>query len=77
LPKPLHQCDGEARVDARHLIFAYAIKLPVNLIEEHSGKFEPRKMPNEYARAAHELVQAKIEQPSKPKSARRTRPRIG
>jgi DNA end-binding protein Ku len=32
------------------------------LIEEHSGKFEPQKMPNEYARAVHELVQAKIEQ---------------
>ena len=27
-----------------------------------SGKFEPEKMPNEYARAVHELVQAKIEQ---------------
>ena len=34
----------------------------MNLIEEHSGKFEPQKMPNEYALAVHELVQAKIEQ---------------
>ena len=39
-----------------------AVKLAVNLIKDHSGKFEPRKMPNEYARAVHELVQAKIEQ---------------
>lgn len=37
-----------------------AVKLAVNLIEDQSGKFEPRKMPNEYARAVHELVQAKI-----------------
>jgi DNA end-binding protein Ku len=41
---------------------ADAVKLAVNLIEEHAGKFEPQKMPNEYARAVHELVQAKIEQ---------------
>jgi hypothetical protein len=34
----------------------------VNLIEQQSGKFEPQKLPNEYARAVHELVQAKIEQ---------------
>jgi len=39
-----------------------AVKLAVNLIKDHSGKFEPQKMPNEYARAVHELVQAKIEQ---------------
>ena len=26
------------------------------------GKFEPQKLPNEYALAVHELVQAKIEQ---------------
>jgi DNA end-binding protein Ku len=32
------------------------------LIEQESEKFEPEKMPNEYARAIHELVQAKIEQ---------------
>jgi DNA end-binding protein Ku len=41
---------------------ADAVELAVNLIEKHSGKFEPQKMPNEYARAVHELVQAKIEQ---------------
>jgi DNA end-binding protein Ku len=41
---------------------ADAVDLAVNLIEEHSGKFEPQKMPNEYARAVQELVQAKIEQ---------------
>ena len=41
---------------------ADAVKLAVNFIEEHSGKFEPQKMPNEYALAVHELVQAKIEQ---------------
>ena len=39
-----------------------AVKLAVTLIDDHSGKFEPQKMPNEYARAVHELVQAKIEQ---------------
>lgn len=41
---------------------ADAVELATDLIEEHSGKFEPQKMPNEYARAIHELVQAKIEQ---------------
>ena len=39
-----------------------AVKLAVDLVEQESGKFEPQKMPNEYARAIHELVQAKIEQ---------------
>src|SRR5262245_9810518 len=39
-----------------------AVKLAVTLIEDQSGKFEPHKMPNEYANAVHELVQAKIEQ---------------
>jgi len=39
-----------------------AVKLAVTLIEDQSGKFEPQKMPNEYANAVHELVQAKIEQ---------------
>jgi DNA end-binding protein Ku len=39
-----------------------AVKLAIDLIEQESGKFEPEKMPNEYARAIHELVQAKIEQ---------------
>jgi len=41
---------------------ADAVKLAVDLIEQQSGKFEPRKLPNEHARAVHELVQAKIEQ---------------
>ena len=39
-----------------------AVKLATDLIEQESGKFQPEKMPNEYARAVHELVQAKIEQ---------------
>ena len=39
-----------------------AVKLAVDLIEQQSGKFEPQKMPNEYAHAVLELVQAKIEQ---------------
>jgi DNA end-binding protein Ku len=39
-----------------------AVKLAVDLIEQSSGRFEPEEMPNEYARAVHELVQAKIEQ---------------
>ena len=38
------------------------MKLAVDLIEQESGKFEPEKMPNEYADAVHELVQAKVEQ---------------
>jgi DNA end-binding protein Ku len=39
-----------------------AVTLAVDLIQQESGKFEPQKMPNEYVRAIHELVQAKIEQ---------------
>ena len=39
-----------------------AVQLAVDLIEEEAGKFEPQKMPNEYANAVHELVQAKVEQ---------------
>ena len=34
----------------------------MDLIKQEFGKFQPEKMPNEYARAVHELVQAKIEQ---------------
>jgi DNA end-binding protein Ku len=41
---------------------ADAVKLAVDLVKQQSGKFEPQKMSNEYARAVHELVQAKIEQ---------------
>jgi len=47
---------GETKTDAS------AVKLAVDLINQESGKFEPERMPNEYARAVHELVQAKIEQ---------------
>jgi non-homologous end joining protein Ku len=32
------------------------------VIEQQSGKFEPQKMPNDYAEAVHELVQPKVEQ---------------
>ena len=39
-----------------------AVKLAVDLFEQELGKFEPEKMPNEYARAVHELIHAKIEQ---------------
>jgi DNA end-binding protein Ku len=39
-----------------------AVRLAVDLIEQQSGRFEPQKLRNEYARAVHELVQAKIEQ---------------
>ena len=46
----------EAKTDAD------AVKLAKDLIEQESGKFQPEKMPNEYAHAVHELVQAKIEQ---------------
>ena len=46
----------EAKADAD------AVKLATDLIEQESGKFQPEKMPNEYSRAVHELVQAKVEQ---------------
>jgi DNA end-binding protein Ku len=39
-----------------------AVKLATGLIERDLGPFEPKKMPNEYARAVHELVRAKVEQ---------------
>ena len=38
---------------------ADAVKLATDLIEQESGKFQPEKMPNEYARAVHELVQGR------------------
>ena len=41
---------------------ANVVKLAVGLIEQQSGKFEPQKLPNEYAQTIHELVQAKVEQ---------------
>ena len=46
----------EAKADAD------AVKLATDLIEQELGKFQPEKMPNEYSRAVHELVQAKVEQ---------------
>jgi DNA end-binding protein Ku len=36
-------------------------KKPGELIKRMSGRFEPEKMPDEYARAVHELVKAKVE----------------
>ena len=45
---------------------ADAVQLAIELIEEHSGKFEPQKMPNEYAEAIHELVQAKVDERAPP-----------
>jgi DNA end-binding protein Ku len=39
-----------------------AVTLAKELIKRMSGRFEPEKMPDEYARAVKELVQAKIEQ---------------
>ena len=38
-----------------------AVAMAAELIERQSGKFEPNKMPNEYAKAVKELVRAKIE----------------
>jgi DNA end-binding protein Ku len=40
---------------------ADAVALAVALIEKQSGRFEPGKMPDEFARAVHELVRAKVE----------------
>jgi hypothetical protein len=40
---------------------ADAVEMAAQLIESHSGKFQHEKMPNEYARAVHELVRAKVE----------------
>jgi DNA end-binding protein Ku len=39
-----------------------AVKLATRLIERESGRFEPEKMPDEYATAVHEMIRAKIEQ---------------
>ena len=38
-----------------------AVKLGTQLIESQGGRFEPKKMPDEFARAVHELVRAKVE----------------
>ena len=37
------------------------VTLATELIERMSGRFEPEKMPDEYARAVRELVKAKVE----------------
>ena len=39
-----------------------AVSLAAELIERESGRFEPEKMPDEFAAAVRELIQAKIEQ---------------
>jgi DNA end-binding protein Ku len=41
---------------------AQSVALAKELIERMSGRFEPEKMPDEYARAVKELVKAKVEQ---------------
>jgi DNA end-binding protein Ku len=38
-----------------------SVALAKQLIERMSGRFEPETMPDEYARAVHELVKAKVE----------------
>ena len=38
-----------------------AVKLAAELIERESGSFEPEKMPDQYAEAIREMIQAKIE----------------
>ena len=38
-----------------------AVGMAAELIERQSGKFEPKKMPNEYAKAVKELVRAKVQ----------------
>ena len=38
-----------------------SVTLASELIKRMSGRFEPEKMPDEYARAIHELVKAKVE----------------
>jgi DNA end-binding protein Ku len=38
-----------------------AVALAAALIKQMSGQFEPEKMPDEYAKAVHELVKAKLE----------------
>jgi DNA end-binding protein Ku len=38
-----------------------AVAMAAELIKRQAGKFEPKKMPNEYAKAVKELVRAKVE----------------
>ena len=39
-----------------------AVKLAAELIERQSGRFEPEKMPDDFAASMREMIQAKIEQ---------------
>jgi non-homologous end joining protein Ku len=41
---------------------ADAVQMAAELIKRHVGRFEPAKMPNEYARAVQKLVRPKVEQ---------------
>jgi non-homologous end joining protein Ku len=41
---------------------ADAVALAAELIEEQSGKFEPKTMPDQYQAALHEYLRAKVEQ---------------
>ena len=38
-----------------------AVKLAAELIQRESGRFEPEKMPDQYAAAVREMIQAKVE----------------
>ena len=38
-----------------------AVALAAELIERESGRFEPEKMPDQYAAAVRELIEAKVE----------------
>ena len=38
-----------------------AVKLAADLIKRQSGRFEPEKMPDQYADAVRKMIQAKIE----------------
>jgi DNA end-binding protein Ku len=38
-----------------------AVRLAAELIERESGRFEPEKMPDQYAAAIREMIQAKVE----------------
>jgi len=53
-PEPyFDKIDGEPKNEA--------VALAVDLMERQAGRFEPKKLPNEYARAVKELVRAKVE----------------
>ena len=56
LREPTHYFEGiSAEADPR------AVKLATDLIEQESGRFEPEKMPDQFADAIRELIQAKVE----------------